>query len=462
MVVAVGYLLAVLSSVFNGSFVAFAKVQSVASVNLHPILFNFYVTCGVAASSCLAIPWVLSGHGELRFVYEGAIGGFLFVGASSLSFVAAKNLGLSTGQGVWSGSAITVAFLWGVLGPEPIGKPLGSLPLSLLAMLLLLLGVAGMVKCQPLGRALDWRRLHDTEHPLHGGSNSDSEVGSGVRDADSPTEDCALQPRTAQDKSVHVTGLCAAVGVGLFGGSILVPLTYLDDQIAALPSFGLGALVGGALLTAVFYAAALRRGEPPALELRSTLWAGLASGLVWNAGNLCQIVAMSVYALPYGISYPILQARPHAAREAAAPCIQRLQPHAPHGAVTHCRPPLAAGGAHDLGHPRHLRLPRDRRAARDRRLLPVRRPGGRRCCAARPLWSRNQASGGLTTRWSSETRVTCICIACGTVVAARCLLSNIKETAWGARSSPVRSTPPSELESARRFFRRKFGLVSAH
>ena len=29
----------------------------------------------------------------------------------------------------------------------------------------------------------------------------------------------------------RVTGLCAAVGVGLFGGSILVPLAYLEDQV---------------------------------------------------------------------------------------------------------------------------------------------------------------------------------------------------------------------------------------
>ena len=108
--------------------------------------------------------------------------------------------------------------------------------------------------------------------------------------------------------SARATGLFAAVGVGLFGGSILVPLAYLDEQLAALPSFGLGALLGGALLTSAFYAAALRRGEAPALELRSTLWAGLLSGLVWNAGNLCQIIAMGVYALPYGIAYPILQA----------------------------------------------------------------------------------------------------------------------------------------------------------
>ena len=71
---------------------------------------------------------------------------------------------------------------------------------------------------------------------------------------------------------------------------------------------GLGALLGGALLTSAFYFYFASRGEAPALELRSTLWAGLLSGLVWNAGNLCQIIAMGVYALPYGIAYPILQA----------------------------------------------------------------------------------------------------------------------------------------------------------
>ena len=35
---AVGYALAVLSALCNGSFVAFAKIDSVARVHLHPIL----------------------------------------------------------------------------------------------------------------------------------------------------------------------------------------------------------------------------------------------------------------------------------------------------------------------------------------------------------------------------------------------------------------------------------------
>ena len=41
----------------------------------------------------------------------GVVAGLLFVGAISLSFVACVHVGLSTGQGVWGGSAILVAFL---------------------------------------------------------------------------------------------------------------------------------------------------------------------------------------------------------------------------------------------------------------------------------------------------------------------------------------------------------------
>ena len=35
---------------------------------------------------------------------------------------------------------------------------------------------------------------------------------------------------------------------------------------------------------------------------------GVASGLVWNLGNVCQLLAQSVFSLPYGVAYPILQA----------------------------------------------------------------------------------------------------------------------------------------------------------
>ena len=52
-----GIILAILSAVFNGSFVAFAKLRSVAACELHPVLFNFYVTLGVFLSCFIAAPF---------------------------------------------------------------------------------------------------------------------------------------------------------------------------------------------------------------------------------------------------------------------------------------------------------------------------------------------------------------------------------------------------------------------
>jgi len=73
------------------------------------------------------------------------------------------------------------------------------------------------------------------------------------------------------------------------------------------PSFGLGALVAGALVTAAYWKGVKGEPEPPSVEADAA-GAGLLSGAIWNAGNVCSIVAQSPpYSLPYGIAYPILQ-----------------------------------------------------------------------------------------------------------------------------------------------------------
>ena len=82
---ALGYLFALLSAVMNGSFVAFAKIGSVASCDLHPILFNFYVSLGVFLSCWLALPFLpLVGEPvEIAFTGFGVLAGSLFVGAAA-------------------------------------------------------------------------------------------------------------------------------------------------------------------------------------------------------------------------------------------------------------------------------------------------------------------------------------------------------------------------------------------
>jgi len=114
--------------------------------------------------------------------------------------------------------------------------------------------------------------------------------------------------------SSRVAGLTAALLVGVFGGSILAPNSFAGDDftgkkaLAFLPSFGIGSLCVATVWTSVWYAMQRSHGTAPPLQLRATLLAGIASGMTWNAGNLCSIIAINFYQVPFGVAYPILQA----------------------------------------------------------------------------------------------------------------------------------------------------------
>ena len=322
-----GYVFAILSAVFNGSFVAFAKIKSVAACDLHPFLFNLYVACGVFLSSWLACPFLPLVHADFGFTWFGFVAGALFVCSAALSFAGASILGLSTGQGVWGAVAIVVSFLWGVAGPAPISAPLRSVPLSIVAIVLLLVGVAGIVKCELLAQfvtGLSKQQKRKNEITL-----------TPVEDLPMPTMAVAIVETDASDKVLmnaanddlaqpngssaagaarRLTGFAAAVGVGIFGGSILAPSAFAGPDfrgskaINFLPSFGIGSLVTGLLITGGWMGVTVASGGTlPSLHLRATLWAGLMSGLTWNLGNVCSIIAINTFGIPFGIAYPLLQ-----------------------------------------------------------------------------------------------------------------------------------------------------------
>ena len=220
-------------------------------------------------------------------------------------------------------TAILVSFLWGTLGPSPIGNPVENLYLSLVAAVLLLVGVCGIVRSQELGQLgahlLGFAR---TVEPLFGVEplvvNSAIDVRRDATEAPPPVRES--DGGTSPPQGLPLVGLAAAILVGMFGGSILVPLGFLGSDydgvkaLAFLPSFGLGSLLGSLLLGLAWHAytsgaACASLGSLiPKLGTRSTLLAGIASGVVWNCGNVCQLIAQQVYGVPYGVAYPILQA----------------------------------------------------------------------------------------------------------------------------------------------------------
>jgi len=282
----VGFLLAVLSAFFNGSFPAWSKLQ-------HPgdeadnVVFNGIVGIGAFVSSALVqIVLFIMGH-ELILSWFAMLGGFLFLGATLCTFIAIPKLGLGAACCVWSVTAIFVSFLWGVLGPQKVQSPVGSWPFALLSLLCLAVGAIVIVLAETLAQQFFGGRpelkLLDVEgQKTAGGTNSGDKV----------------------------LGLVFAVGVGLFGGSILVPMHFKSedyDNWQTILSFGLGALIASIFVTQMYWTVIAKKSGIPKVTGRQLL-SGLLAGSTWNIGNVCQIAAQSPpIELSYGISYPLLQ-----------------------------------------------------------------------------------------------------------------------------------------------------------
>lgn len=306
-----GFTAAVLSAVFNGSFAAFAKLHAVRASGVDPVIFNAYCCAGVAFSSWAAIPFLP----HVGIDGWGILAGSLFVLAVLFSFLAIPLAGLSVAQGVWGGTAILVAFLWGAVGPSALRAPLASPALSSVAIVLLVLGVLGIVNNAAIAATI---------FPVRGpvfvglvaGSHSPPAPADALRGPDVPEVD---SPEAVSDDGARkeaapfhrwLAGIVCALAVGVFGGSVLAPAAFLPADLAGfglLPSFGTGAAGAGLVVTALAVGVKQSLGVDVVLGGTSPVLPGLASGLVWNLGNIASIYAISYAGLNYGIAYPILQ-----------------------------------------------------------------------------------------------------------------------------------------------------------
>jgi hypothetical protein len=155
-----GYSAAVLSAVLNGSFAAFSKLVP----SQHPFVFNAVLGVGILLSSALLALLVLPlmrGTALLQpqFDLVAGLSGVLLGLATFFSFMAIPRVGLALAQGTWGGTAITVSFLWGILGPDPIGKPPQSVLGSFVGIATIITGVLAIVFLDPLTAAFRRRCL---------------------------------------------------------------------------------------------------------------------------------------------------------------------------------------------------------------------------------------------------------------------------------------------------------------
>jgi hypothetical protein len=319
-----GFAAAVAAAVFNGSFAALAKLPVVRRSGIDPVLFNGLVCAGAALSSWATVPLLHAAGMVVAVDGWGVCAGVLFVFSGLFAFVAVPLVGLSVAQGVWGGAAVFVSFAWGALGPAPLHAPLASLPLSLLSLLLLVLGVGGIAANGAIALRLygppaliaGSHSLLADAAPLADSGLEQKDQGVAAAEAAAPPrapgvrgEGRGVPPASARPRRA-AAGIASALLVGVFGGSTLVPSKFVARElsgVALLPSFGVGAAGAGSLVCTTYVALRACRGEPAGWGGIAAVPAGLASGLVWNIGNICAIYAMGPGLLNYGVAYPIVQ-----------------------------------------------------------------------------------------------------------------------------------------------------------
>lgn len=345
------YLLAVASAIANGTFSAAQKLNRVQKSNVDPLIFNYYVVLGIFLSSWVAVAFfpLVDGGVELQFDMFGVLAGFILVIATALTFIAIPLVGLVLSHGLLAASAITTSFLWGWLGPAPLGSPTTSLPISIVAVVLLVIAVVAIVYAEEIPDAvlnllrrcgarthLDQsaaqlvndgapRAAGDLERgePEHGSNPNPKDIDAVASPPRSPTtcesfhlepkaSDCSMptnpNPSSGASGITYIFGIVVSLLIGVFGGSVLVPAKFSEGGFNFVPWLGTGCLIAGTIFTGVYI---IWRRTVSKVEIvyapQSALVPGVLAGCLWNAGNIMQIFAMYYGDLSYAIAYPILQ-----------------------------------------------------------------------------------------------------------------------------------------------------------
>lgn len=211
-------LIGLLVSVFAwGTFAMPMKMEAVVRAELHPAIFQLYISIGIFASS-----WLVLAVEDFEFTWWGLPATIIWTCGSCFSILAIKSLGMALGQGIWSGFVGLVSFFWGYYGhhlfPDAFHPVhMRSSGLAAGGLVLLILGVGGLAAIGGSGGA------EDEAAAVQGhGSIADKKVpflSEGSVQGKPPSS-----PPPSRTKFLF--GVLMALLTGVFGGSTLVPLKF--------------------------------------------------------------------------------------------------------------------------------------------------------------------------------------------------------------------------------------------
>lgn len=296
---------AAVAILFWGTFAVPMKTKSVEDAKLNPFVFQLYMSVGIFLSS-----WLVLLVEPFAWTPYGAVASFIWATGSLFAVPTIRDLGVSVGQGVWSGFVAVTAFLWGVFGhslfsifgDDPMRDPLmASIGLAVLVLGMLGLACVGSIAATAQSRPGNRYAINSESQPF-----LDRPSSLGRR---SLPRIVAAPPAS---KPNMMRGFLTALIVGVTGGSTLVPMKFAPEipfrdgtrSVIFALSFGMSVLPISICLNVL--PVLWQWGELPKFHVRTCALPGILSGVLWNLANIGSIYAVQE---PLGLTvgYPLTQ-----------------------------------------------------------------------------------------------------------------------------------------------------------
>jgi len=295
--------------VFWGTYPVPFKSPSAIKAQTDPFVFQ----CMKSLCACLT-SWIVLTWRPFTFTYWGFVGAALWVPSGLLFITSVKLTGVAFATPIANGCQVIVSFCWGAFYFQ---EEVHSAVLSIVAMFLMIVGMVG------ISFSVNYEKIKKgKEQPNDPLPPSNSQIISINISSTAPTEDSPLikeayiddphyvqnpptkAPTKAEAMRNFILGIIFAMGVGLFGGSQSVPLKNAPPSahgIQYVISFGVGAVVVSTILTSIYIVIRLCMGIGlPTANLRLSFVPGTMAGLLWSAGNICQIYVTLAYGATVG------------------------------------------------------------------------------------------------------------------------------------------------------------------
>mmetsp|Transcript_69754 Transcript_69754/g.110868 ORF Transcript_69754/g.110868 Transcript_69754/m.110868 type:complete len:361 (-) Transcript_69754:1036-2118(-) len=314
MATSVGYgiAFAIASLLCNGSFSALNKLPSVVQSKVDAQIFNFYFIIGAVVSS-LVVYVIYLGLGEnVEVTYLGVISGFLLSLAGICTFACIRQIGLSVGVAIWSGTAVLVSFIEGLL----VDSQLYSWPMSVIGIIILLIGICVVSFSELLASVCCNADEQSIKYlpPSSGGAYQHAEDGQLEAQNLLSAEQETLKHAAIESYDEEMTATKWFLGVfygilaGILGGSIGFPYIFTDDNNhdgKYLISFAIGASFIFIITPLLQCVCRENPNEQIRWEFKICFIPGCLAGIIWNCGNLASLYAIEI--LGYSVAYPIMQ-----------------------------------------------------------------------------------------------------------------------------------------------------------